>query len=414
MSHLGDQGIYATFMSNKCLDNFPQNTSSSFVNQLPRPFYLDPDTPYYFGVCSISYADTYRLKDPKEFEEQSLTKNTLTGEINVADPKTYFNKNGEDARVRVAEIIEVTWIWTMREEDSDEFYTTFMSDANIKFGELLQAISDFPEEGGEPITELNFKDKDHTWTLVLNEDIANVLGFIQTQLKPGIHRSGPFNRELYTRLPSDTEFRMALYKEVEEIIQLEEPDEHTLDALCNDISTALLEKGYDFSMPLMPSGYVKMQLDFTDKRFKVNLPPALNKMLRVPNDYFFSESKEYFIYDEDELKEDEANKKRLKLHKINAQVNILSTAPSDLIHLNCSIVEPSIFGNTSLPIVRTFQRVGGTNRVSHITFPTVYFHRLNSAHLSLVEFKLLDSSLIAIKPNTHPTTITCIIKKHLF
>jgi hypothetical protein len=221
----------------------------------PRPLYLDPDTPYYFGVCSISYADTYRLKDPKEFEEQSSTRNISTGEINVTDPKTYFNKNGEDARVRVAEIIEVTWIWTMREEDSDELYATFLSDVNIKFGELLQAISDFPEEGGEPITELNFKDKDHTWTLVLNEDIANVLGFIQTKFKPGIHRHGPFNRELYTRLPSDTEFRLALYKKAEEMIQLEESDEHTLDALCNDISTALLEKGYDFSMPFMPNGF---------------------------------------------------------------------------------------------------------------------------------------------------------------
>jgi hypothetical protein len=63
--NFGDQGIYATFISNKFLDIFPDNTSSSFKSLLPRPIKLDFHTSYYIGVCSISYAYTYRPKAPK-------------------------------------------------------------------------------------------------------------------------------------------------------------------------------------------------------------------------------------------------------------------------------------------------------------------------------------------------------------
>jgi hypothetical protein len=408
--NFGDQGIYATFISNKFLDIFPDNTSSSFKSLLPRPIKLDFDSPYYIGVCSISYADTYRPKAPKELQ-------TTTPKAIPEGRTTFFGQSSGDNRMRVSELVEVVWNWPKSEEDFTEFYTSFLNNANDKLGKGVVVVSEFPtvvENDGypKPITELRFTDEEAVWTISLSNELAAVLGFEQTEFKPGTFRSNPFNASYYKTIGMNTIFRARVYKWIDHIIDVPEPLVYDFDDLCQEIAALVVLKGFDLTLSILSddlvNDFVRVQFDYSEKHFKINFPPVFHNLLGLPLDYEFEGTKEYFIYGEIDI-----SNSTDPPPTNNEQIQVLNAATSDLIHIRCSVAESCIFGNTTIPIIRTFPRPAGTNTPNNVNFDSVYYHKLNCSDISLVQFDLLNSELAPIKPSTYPTLIICNIRKHL-
>jgi hypothetical protein len=170
----------------------PQDTSSSFKRLLPRPIKQDFDMPYYIGVCSISYADTYRAKAPKELQ-------TTTPKAIPVGRTTFFGQSSGDNRMRVSKLVEVVWNWPKSEEDFSEFYTSFLNNANDKLGKGVVVKAEFPtgvENDGnpKPITELQFNDEEAVWTISLST---------RTNSQPFLVLSRPnLNQELIDRIRS--------------------------------------------------------------------------------------------------------------------------------------------------------------------------------------------------------------------
>jgi hypothetical protein len=127
-----------------------------------------------------------------------------------------------------SELVEVVWNWPKSEEDYSEFYTSFLNNANDRLGEGVVVKAEFPagvENDGypKPITELQLKDKEAVWTLSLSNELAAVLGFEQTEFKPGTFRSNPFNETLYKKIGMNTIFRARVYKWMDHFIDVPEP-----------------------------------------------------------------------------------------------------------------------------------------------------------------------------------------------
>jgi hypothetical protein len=135
---------------------------------------------------------------------------------------------------------------------------------------------------------------------------------------------------------------------------------------------------------------------------------VFHHLLGLLLDYEFEGTKEYFIYGETDL----TNSTDSPLNN-NEQIRLLNAATSDLIHIRCSVAESCIFGNTIIPIVRNCRRPGGLNTPNNVNFDSVYYHKLNCSAISVVQFDILNSELVPIKPSTYPTIIICNIRKHL-
>jgi hypothetical protein len=93
------------------------------------------------------------------------------------------------------------WSWPKSEEDYSEFYTSFVNNANDKLGKEVVVKAEFPavvENDGypKPITELQLKEEEAVWTISLSNELAAVIGFERTKLKPGTFRSNQFNEAL--------------------------------------------------------------------------------------------------------------------------------------------------------------------------------------------------------------------------
>jgi hypothetical protein len=392
------EDVFATFVSNESMDNYPSNSSSFFFNLCANPLQLDPTYTYCMGVCSISYADTFKPKDPKVLE--------TTINIPTEPPiEKYFTPSSGDNIVLVSEKASVIWMWDKGEMEAAEFLAYFLTGVNLKFGTRIRALSVF-DEHEEPNLELSFTDEENIWTLEMSEELANVMGMDKRVFKPGLHTSKPFNIDLYNNLPADAKFRMELFKYVDKRIEIDEPEVHDMNVLLNDIATQLLENNYFVTINMM-DGYVKLELVFDETTFKINFPPVVSKFFNVPDNYFFEESKNIFIFDKDG---DESKKSEASLSE-HERFQIVRSTMSDILYLHCSLVEPSIFGGNIRRIIRSWPRKSGINQVHHHIFTPVQYHPLTSSLVRVIDFSITDSTWNPIKQNSYPTEIVVNIKK---
>jgi hypothetical protein len=71
--------------------------------------------------------------------------------------------------------------------------------------------------------------------------------------------------------------------------------------LCIELVALVVLKGFDFTMTLLNNNFVKLELDYSEKHFKISFPPVVHNLLRFPLNYEFERTKEYFIYCEIDL-----------------------------------------------------------------------------------------------------------------
>jgi hypothetical protein len=124
----------------------------------------------------------------------------------------------------------------------------------------------------------------------MSAELAKVLGFEQRAFKPGTYAAPKsFDFEYYDTLGSDAQFRMELARFDDIRIEIPEPVQYDMNLLFKEISHAIANKGFVVVLTHF-DGYVRMEMDFSEKLFRVKFPPVIKKYFGVKKDHIFGES----------------------------------------------------------------------------------------------------------------------------
>jgi hypothetical protein len=244
-----------------------------------------------------------------------------------------------------------------------------------------------------------------THELQLHPKVAKFLGFGDTSIFEGGQtyksdkRASP---ELWKQLIKDDEpYPIFLYRIEDKVIEMDEPKETDVDSLVDDIVTVMEKSGFQVDMALGPDNYLIVTPDFSLYQFTFRLPPAINKLIGVDEDFVFSDTEA--IYIEPSTTETETPQISTSEKK---RAEILKSINSSQLVVECSALEESNFGPYARKVLRIFERKPGIRKSHHFEFNPIEYRRASVDHLNEIRISI-SNPLFQIIPDTlYPTTVT--------
>jgi len=282
----------------------------------------------------------------------------------------------------------------------------------VQFLQRLRNIAtletSFTSQPDKPTVTLNILEEDYS--LRLPEKNSLILSFEgKTTFGKGEHvGTTTASKEYLDQTSFDEDLDFELDQWVQHLIELPQPEETTIESLMQDAFLAFEKAGYDVDLTPTPQNYLNVKLEFFPRQFKFRFPPAINKLLHLSEDYFFTDSIEIYLG----KRASSPPKKKTKL-EIKREDLLRKSIPNLLI-VESDIVADSFFGKSVRPILKIFPRNSGYRFTHYIQFNPVEYRKVRVKVLSEINIKIstFNTALSPLSEILYPTTLTLHFKKH--
>jgi hypothetical protein len=333
--------FYITLISNDSLRYYPHNSSSSFTNVLYRSISIDSCV-YEVGVSELFtdiHSNTANTDD--KVDEHALSVTT--------DPSSFFGISDHDNIITIVKTFTTPIKYIKRDSKLTNFFDDFKTflDSRQKSEVKVTLSKTYTFGFSLPYTIMTVEDPLEQYALQIQESLAETLGFKQTVFPPGIYTSEFVQSvEAFTKIPVGDPLTLRFIRQEVVRTEINEPDEHEVDALIENIVMSLKKEKLNVRMPLDDqSNILHVYIEGDGIRF--TLPTQINTYLGLPPLYTF-----YKSHDEVDLN-----------HLLSSPTITIASIPSKPqvkqeplpirnVLMFSSITEPMLFGSSAYSILR--------------------------------------------------------------
>jgi hypothetical protein len=383
---------YVAISSEESMKDCSENTSSDFRNYFPESLFLNRDL-YEVGLSEIIYME------PNTKSIVSEDKPLAPDQIESKTPKKFFGNIDGDNLVTIWKYTEVYSEVVNNARSLNELQIIL----NEHFRQInlnIQFVEVRIRGKLEGKTLLKYEDKEQR-PLSIDSQLAEAMGFTTTVFAPGNHTSANIqNYELYSKIAKTKKLAFRLFKWVTSQFPLVEPSEYTLDALLIFSPMAFLNNRLKVQFE-QEADILKINILQSGLRFK--LPESVNSYLGLKPDFVFEKPQTLLILPN-----------TIKNVQIETEPSVVQQFKKrNEILVLCDIVEPQIYGSQSLPILRSFQKTPGSNRVISKAFNPIYYIKPSRTDIRSIRIRLVNDDLTLLEKTDTPTKVILHFRKCL-
>lgn len=352
---------YITLCSNADLTYFPKNNTSKFINNVIPNINLSPIGRYEIGVQSISCMPNLSLSN---------------------NSKQIIKFKSGESRLEISKPVSQTYsltsaTWKILGLSPNRLYAALAAAAtNLQYIVFTQSYDD--NSDFYVSLTLNMP-QDHIF--FMEPQLGKMLGFDQYIFKTNGEYKGKIFTQHQVDLYKQDAFKLAIIKFEKLNVELESPEDDSLDALSDSINTAFENEDIDASFTISGDEQ-SAQIVVNTPFMAIKFPPFLLEGLALDADKVFKEGTHV------------CDLSHLKLDNQRAHVLLCS-----------NIVDERFYCSSLIPLLRIIQ-FSQLSKTGYVEFYPIQYSTVNVNSISEIAIEILNDKFLPVSLGSMPITIT--------
>jgi hypothetical protein len=199
---------------------------------------------------------------------------------------------------------------------------------------------------------------------------------------------------IYEQISKASLLTFKLYTWVKLLHEVEEPDNASYDSAIVFVASTLSENGYNISFDEEDTLLI---VNIEEMGIKMQLPPAVNKLFGLPDDFVFHNQRTEIIRPEEPI---------IDVSPEPISNNVDDFIQSQFVYVMCDAIRPQVAGEKS----RAIRKKDNIKKIVNLVFSPVYYMTPSCSHLTNIRLRLVDEFLIPIAVSDIPTSALLHIK----
>jgi len=429
-----EEFFYVSVISNECIQQYHNNTSSSFTNR----FYSAIDVSngeYYVGLLSLSFADSFKPKPIYSLDPQKPSLPVITTRLPPIRPVTTTESTTNQPPGLFNSLL--TSIGAPEELDEPRPVIQVKSPPKLNLVKIdkepLWAYSDYIAvlvrrfkfrdrceieeifDGIQPLPRIRINILNPDYFVQLDSKISEFLGFDnKVEFRYGTNTATKLVKpEAYANIP---DVCLSYLGRDEPLIFADfdlpeyDPDDISdyYDQITEQGVVSLEGAGLDVSLSVSPVTHIlSVTFNSNPKNLQFSFPKSVNQHLGLPDDYFFKSTIHLKLPAPKPkgIKQAELTEKQIEREKA------LKNTPANQVFVSTDFTEPVRIGPNFRKVIRSVPRLTAQTGVREYEFRNIQYHKVLPKELPSITITLTDSNFRQLKEELYPTTAQLIFVK---